>query len=360
MTTLDKRPADLKKGWAERRKDIKPKGISGAQDELIRTRFLDDRHLPLVVEPALRSVDLMAWLRGNMSFVERSLEQHGGVLFRGFGLKAGQAFADFLEATGVPLMHYVEGATPRRKLGDKLYTSTEFPADQRIALHNELNYVTTWPMKIWFFCETPAAEGGETPIADVRRVFRRLRPETLAPFLEKGWMLMRNFGDGFGPSWKNSYRVEDREGLEAYLRQADVTWEWKDESRVRTRQVRPAVALHPKTREMLWFNHVAFWHVSSLEPKLRAELLAEFGEDGLPYNTFYGDGTPIPEAAVAELRDAYDAETVSFPWQEGDVLMLDNMLVAHGRSSYAGDRLILTSMGQPWSDRGLDAVSEKG
>nr|QEO74428.1 Dioxygenase TauD/TfdA [uncultured bacterium] len=357
MTNLDGGTADWKKSWAQKRKENKPRGISGSQEELIHTGFLNDRELPLVVEPSLRSVDLIDWLRSNMELVHRKLLQHGGILFRGFGLKGNEGFARFLEATSIPLMHYREGATPRNQVGEKVYTSTEFPADQRIALHNELNYVQTWPTKIWFYCLTAPAVGGETPIADVRRVFDRLRPEVRDPFVEKGWMLIRNFGDGFGPSWQSSYRVQDRQQLEEYLRSADVPFEWKDGDRVRTRQVRPAIARHPKTGETVWFNHVAFWHVSSLEPKLRQELLSEFGEKGLPYNTFYGDGTRIPDAVVAELRDAYDAETVQFPWQEGDVLMLDNMLVAHGRSPFSGPRLILTSMGEPCSDRGLDRIA---
>lgn len=354
MTNMEGNASDWKKSWVQKRKEIKPRAITGNQEELIRTRFLDGRNLPLVIEPNLRSVDLIDWLRNNMDFVSQALRQYGGLLFRGFGLKEKEDFARFLEATSIPLMHYREGATPRTQVSEKLYTSTEFPADQRIALHNELNYVQTWPMKIWFYCVTRAAEGGETPIADVRRVFNRLRPEIREPFIAKGWMLVRNFGDGFGPSWQGSYRVQDRGHLEDYLRSADVQFEWKDGDRVRTRQVRPAIACHPVTRETVWFNHVAFWHVSSLESKLRTELLAEFGEEGLPYNTFYGDGTVIPDPVVAELREAYDAETVAFPWEEGNVLMLDNMLVAHGRSPYSGSRLILTSMGEPCSDRGLD------
>jgi alpha-ketoglutarate-dependent taurine dioxygenase len=346
----------LKSKWAERRKSMKPMPISGSREDLaeVRPLFAGGRPLPLLVEPRLRSMDLFSWVEANMPFVEDRLKAHGGILFRGFGLKDPQDFDRFLTATSVPRMHYMEGATPRSQTGgEKIYTSTEFPADQSIALHNELNYVQTWPMKIWFYCVIPAQSGGETPVADSRKVFTRIDPEVRDELVAKGWMLVRNFGNGFGPAWQTSYRVETREELAAYLDRADVQFEWLDENRMRTRQIRPAIARHPETGETVWFNHVAFWHVSSLEPKLRDLFLAEFGLEDLPYNTYFGDGSPIPDAVVEELRRAYREETVSFPWQEGDVLMLDNMLVAHGRSPYGGERLILTAMGQPCSDRGV-------
>jgi alpha-ketoglutarate-dependent taurine dioxygenase len=118
--------------------------------------------------------------------------------------------------------------------------------------------------------------------------------------------------------------------------------------RLRTIQVRSAVEQHPQLGVQVWFNHVAFWHISSVEPKLRELFLKEFDEHQLPYNTFYGDGSPIEDAVVEELRQAYRQETVAFPWQTGDLLMLDNMLVAHGREPYRGERKILAAMGEAY------------
>jgi alpha-ketoglutarate-dependent taurine dioxygenase len=208
-------------------------------------------------------------------------------------------------------------------------------------------------MKIWFFCVQAAEQGGATPIGDVRKVFQRLSPKLRERFIEKGWMLVRNFGDGVGLPWQTSFRITDKAVLEAYCRKSEIECEWKGVEHLKTRQTRPAVAKHPKTGEMVWFNHTAFWHMSSLEPSLREVLLHEFGEDGLPYNTYYGDGSKIEDSEVEELREAYRQETIAFPWEAGDILMLDNMLTAHGRSPYSGERTILAAMGQPCSDRGI-------
>jgi hypothetical protein len=98
---------------------------------------------------------------------------------------------------------------------------------------------------------------------------------------------------------------------------------------------------------MVWFNHAAFFHISTLEPSAQEVLLAGSGEEELPNNTYYGDGSPIEFSVLEEIREAYRRETVSFSWQEGDLLMLDNMLVAHGRNPYVGRRKILVAMADP-------------
>jgi alpha-ketoglutarate-dependent taurine dioxygenase len=163
-------------------------------------------------------------------------------------------------------------------------------------------------------------------------------------------MLVRNFGDGLSLPWQVSFRTNDRVELERYCKASRIECEWRDENHVRTRQVRPAVRKHPKTGEMVWFNHVAFWHISSLSEEVRELFVSQLGREELPYNTYYGDGTEIEDGVVEEIREAYREEAVLFRWERGDLLMLDNMMVAHGRSPYSGPRAILTSMGEPYSE----------
>ncbi|HEX8184573.1 MAG TPA: TauD/TfdA family dioxygenase, partial [Blastocatellia bacterium] len=268
-----------------------------------------------------------------------------------FHINSHDELDQFLTSISLPRMHYMEGATPRTELKEKVYTSTEYPAEQSIALHNELNYVITWPMKIFFACAIPAREGGATPIADVRKVYDLIDPDIRARFIDKGWMLLRNFGEGLSLPWQTSFRMSSKSEFTSYCRESRITCEWKDENRVRTRQVRPAVRRHPKTAEPVWFNHIAFWHISSLAPEVREMFLKEFKEDDLPYNTYYGDGTPIEDSVVEHIREAYDRATIAFPWQRGDLLMIDNMLVAHGRKPFTGERKVLTAMGEPFSDK---------
>lgn len=356
MKSTESNASSRKGSWAAQRKSLKPKTFDMSSEALVRIEQVrPDLAVPLVVTPNLPGVDLPSWAENNLDFIEQKLAQCGGLLFRGFGLRGDQDLDNFLRAIRLDRMHYMEGATPRVELREKVYTSTEYPSDQWIALHNELNYVLTWPMKIFFFCVTPPESGGETPIADVRKVYERLDPKTRQRFSEKGWMLVRNFGEHMSLPWQSSFRLTEPAELEDYCRKSRIEWRWKDNGNLRTQQVRPAMRQHPRTGEWVWFNHVAFWHDSSLDPTVRSMFLSEFGKENLPYNTYYGDGQTIEDSVVEELREAYRQETVAVPWQQGDLLMLDNMLVAHGRNPFTGIRRILAAMGEPCHDGTLSS-----
>ncbi|MDE2431082.1 MAG: TauD/TfdA family dioxygenase [Burkholderiales bacterium] len=307
--------------------------------------FSSPSGLPLLMRPQVKGVDLMTWITENRAQLQADLLRYGGLLFRDFELHGVHDFQATLDALGIRLMNYIEKATPRTKVDGQVYTSTIFPPEHVIALHNELSYVRQWPGKIAFFCEQAPAIEGETPIADVRRVLAAIDTEIKEKFRRLGWMLVRNFGSGIGPSWQHSLAVESREEAEAYLQKSDTQWIWMDDDRLRTTQRRSSIRCHPQTGEELWFNHIAFWHTSSMSEEIRRSLTMDLGAENLPYSTFYGDGSEIPDDVVAHLRAAYDAETVKFRWQEGDLLVLDNMLTAHGRSKFTGTRKILTAMG---------------
>jgi alpha-ketoglutarate-dependent taurine dioxygenase len=342
---VDKRRREQSK--LKKLKTITLKPVSQSARELIKIGHLcTEKKLPLVIQPAGDNVDFYDWVRHNHVFIRTSLLKYGALLFRGFDLATQGAFERFLPCISARLMTYMEGATPRTELGENVYTSTEYPADQSIAFHNELTYVTTWPRLLWFCCIQPAAGGGETPIADVRRVFQRIDPNIRKRFDEKGWMLVRNFGEGMSLPWQRSFHTNDKAEVEAYCRQACIDVEWKPGDGLRTRQVRPAITIHPQTLEPVWFNHVAFWHVSSLDQQVREAMLSMFSENDLPYNTYYGDGSPIEDSVVAEIRAAYEMERVEFGWQAGDLLMLDNILVAHGRNPFEGKRRVIVAMGE--------------
>src|SRR4030095_1890937 len=101
------------------------------------------------------------------------------------------------------------------------------------------------------------------------------------------------------------------------------------------------------TGEELWFNHITFFNIAVLDRTIQEVLTDEFSERDLPNNTYYGDGSQIEAGVIEELRMAYLSEMVMFPWSMGDVILLDNVLVAHARSSYIPPRHVVVSMAEP-------------
>jgi alpha-ketoglutarate-dependent taurine dioxygenase len=297
----------------------------------------------------LADVNLAEWAMLNKGFIEAKLLNHGAILFRNFALRTADDFGKVLHGLTDGLLEYSERSSPRSAVGDRIYTSTDYPATQAIFPHNEHSYSKRFPLNLFFFCVTPAEYGGETPIVDCRKVLWRLSPATRERFIEKKWMYVRNYNDGFGLSWQTAFQTEDKGRVEEYCRDADIHVEWKAGNRLRTYQIRPAVAKHPRTGELVWFNHATFFNVSTLEASMRDALLAEFKDEDLPNNTYYGDGSNIEPQVLNELRDAYKQDLVSFPWRRGDLLMIDNMLTAHSRSPYAGAREVLVAMSSPHS-----------
>jgi alpha-ketoglutarate-dependent taurine dioxygenase len=307
--------------------------------------LLPGSEIPMQIRPKMPGVDLVAWAAMQADFIDKLLLRSRALLFRGFGDVGIDEFEKFVMSTSDgKLLEYKDRTTPREVKGDRVYTSTVHPHNERINPHNEGTYWVRWPLRLFFCCQVASPEGGETPIADVRNVYRRLKPSTTEKFAEKQMMLVRNFNDGFGLPWQDVFQTEDRSEVEAYCKTNSIDFEWKDADRLRTRQVRPAIRRHPQTGEPVWFNHAAFFHHTTLEPDMRASLIEELGIDGLPYSTFYGDGSPIEAEVAEEIRQAYAAETVKFRWRVGDVLLLDNMSISHAREPYNGPRDIVVCM----------------
>ena len=326
------------------------KAISVSQETLIQAHPLqEDPSLPFVISPAVKDLDLTKWAQTNEKFLNDNLLKHGALLFRGFNVDTLEAFQHFTDTLSKDLLDYVYRSTPRNRVDGKVYTSTHYPADQAIPMHNEMSYTSSWPMKLWFCCLVAAETGGETPLADSRRVYTRLAPAVREKFAEKQVLYVRNYSPGLDLPWQEVFQTDSKNDVETFCNQADIKFEWISDDHLRTKQVCQAVAKHPKTGEMVWFNQAHLFHVTSLPTAVQEMLLSELDEEDLPRNTYYGDGTPIEEEALNAIRDAYKQELVMFPWEVGDVVMVDNMLVAHGRSAYTGSRRIVVAMAEAQS-----------
>ncbi|MET8910073.1 TauD/TfdA family dioxygenase [Micromonospora sp. NPDC004551] len=301
--------------------------------------------LPVVVENDGRALtDLIAARRAEL---RATLVEHGGLLFRGFDVGGVDGFDGVVRALSGEPLTYTERSSPRHSIKGRVYTSTDYPPDEEIFLHNENSYQARWPLTLFFYCITAPETQGATPLADVRRVHDLIDPAVREEFVRRRWMLVRNFHGDFGTRWQEVFNTENRSEVEAYAAANGITVEWVGKDGLRTRAVRNVVHHRPGSDTPRWFNHATFFHVSTLPKDYQEGLLAMFGADGLPSNTYYGDGGEIPTDVMDHLRAAYRAATVRFDYQRDDVLVVDNMTAAHGREPFTGPRKIAVAMAEP-------------
>lgn len=306
-----------------------------------------EHHFPLVVRPAIAGVNLANWTENNKTYINDELAKHGAILFRNFTIDSAEKFEGFARSVAADGELFDEyGDLPRDTPGAKVYHSTPYPADKSILFHNESSHTHRWPMKQLFYCVKAAEKGGATPILDCRQTYQALYPAIIQRMSDKKLMYVRNFIRGLDVSWQQFFQTSKKELVEDYCHKAGIDFEWKGDDHLTTRQICQAVVRHPRTGEMLFFNQIQLHHISCLDPDMRASMVSMFREEDLPRNVYYGDGTPIEDAVVAEIGAVYEKLAVRFPWQAGDVILLDNMMVAHARDPFEGSRKILVAMAE--------------
>ncbi|MCF6437762.1 TauD/TfdA family dioxygenase [Pseudoalteromonas sp. MMG022] len=293
--------------------------------------------------------ELLDWKADNAELLKEKLLTHGAILFRNFDVNTVLRFDKFLEHfKEASLLDYVGGNSPRTKMSKGIYTSTEYAADQFISLHNELSYAEQWPSQLFFCCITAPNADGNTLIADGRKVLELLDPATIDLFETRKVMYIRNLhgGRGLGPSWQDTFESNDRDEVSEICKRSNVDFQWNKNGSLRTTQIGAGIAEHPITKEKVWFNQADQFHPSNHPAKFYEALMHMYSGklDQCPTHACFGDGSPIDDAILASVREAFKAQTIYFPWQEGDVLLIDNMLMSHGRAAYSGPRKILVAM----------------
>ncbi len=293
--------------------------------------------------------DSLKWLDEHKDEIEDFIAENGALLIRGLNIADDGAFGEALKILfGEELIKYTYRSTPRSEINEKnVYSATEYHASEPILQHNENAYSNVWPMRIGFTCLIPADKMGNTPISDSRLAYKLIPTEIREEFERKGVMYVRNYSEIDLP-WEEVFQTNDKAEVEHFCKNNALLFEWKPDG-LRTKQINQATVMHPKTGEMVWFNQAHLFHSSGLNPEIREGLLELLGEENLPRNAYFGDGSPIDEAALAIIRQVFDDTKFSFQWQKGDLLLLDNMLFTHGREPYEGTRKVLVGMAKAYS-----------
>jgi alpha-ketoglutarate-dependent taurine dioxygenase len=291
--------------------------------------------------------DAPGWARLNREAVRALVTDHGAMLIRGLELPDVATSGAVFRSLSDQLMTERESFAPREDHGGGVYSATKWPANQPMCMHHELSYTLALPGLMMFACLRAPSDGGATTIADAAAVLRALPGDLVARFEREGWLLTRSYNDEIGASWAESFGTEHRGEVEAYCRANAIEFAWQPDDGLRTRQRRSAVLRHPRTGTSGWVNQIAFLNEWTLAEEIREYLVDEYGSDGLPFNTAFGNGEPVDADIVALINETYEAHTRREPWRAGDLLLIDNIAVAHAREPYSGPREVLAGLADP-------------
>jgi len=330
-------------------------GVEDAQipvTDLVRRTSYHPESVPLVFE-ADRDIDLPAWVSAHRDELRADLHRYGALLLRSPGKPSygKPSFDAIVAALSEELVDYRGGAAIRSRVDRTTYTASEYPNDLDIRQHSEFCYSHDWPMLLFFYCDVAPWDRGQTPLTDNRRLMREIPQDIRSEFARRGLLYVRGYG--YNRTWQRSYETGSREEVEAICAAEGRRVEWIGGDQLRTYEERPAIARHPVTGEEVWFNYAHGFHISRMDAGIRAALStssADTDDQLWPNNVYWGDGSEIDPATISVVNDVVEACTVQFDWQEGDTLIVDNMLCAHGRRPYTGPRRILLKMAESYAD----------
>ncbi|MFD8429679.1 MULTISPECIES: TauD/TfdA family dioxygenase [Streptomyces] len=301
---------------------------------------------PPVVE-AHGTTDAAAWTAEHRDALRALVAEHGALTVRGLGLRTPSDVEAVLHRLADRPATEREAFAARDTHAPGVYSSSAWPSNQPMCMHHEVSYSARCPGLLLFASLRPATRGGALAVADSAAVLRALPPEPVDRFEREGWLLTRAYHDEIGATLTQSFGTEDHDAVEAYCKDHAIDCAWQPDGSLRTCQHRAAVLRHPVTGHRCWFNQIAFLNEWTMAPDVREFLVEEYGPDGLPFNTRYGNGDPVPPDVVEHINKVYEAHSVPVPWHTGDLTVVDNLRTAHSREAYAGPREVVVAMGDP-------------
>ncbi|KAK1578230.1 hypothetical protein Q3G72_028630 [Acer saccharum] len=282
---------------------------------------------------------LIEAIKTQKPYLDSLLHKTGAVIFRGFDVKTPEDFNEVVEAFGYEELSYVGGTAPRSKVLGRVFTANESPPDQHIGFHHEMAQAPEPPSKLFFFCEVAPTSGGETPIILSHVVYERMRdkyPEFVENLENHGliYSLLLGKDDDLsyiaGRGWKSTFSTDDKSVAEERATKLGIRLEWMEDGGVKRINGPLPVIRYDKSRQRkIWFTNMVGWEEAG----------------NAPFKTItFGDGKPLPADICYECLKIFEEECVAIPWQEGDVLLIDNWAVLHARSPTNSPRRVLASL----------------
>lgn len=284
------------------------------------------------------------WLGENKERLLEQLSRHGAILFRGLPVNSDSDFDSVIQSFGLTNFTYAESLSNavRSNRTERVFTANEAPATVSIFLHHEMAQTPVYPSKLFFYCEQAAHSGGATPLCRSDVLLQELEkqaPEFVVACAEKGVRysnVMPNSDDpesGQGRSWRSTLSTDDKSAAEDKLRKLCYQWEWLEQDSLRVTTAVLSAVRETDNGRQVFFNQLIAAFRGWKDARNATEKSIRFGDD-----------SAISEEAMAKAIQIGDELSFDMLWQSGDVVLVDNFLVMHGRRPFEGQRRVLASL----------------
>jgi hypothetical protein len=238
-------------------------------------------------------------------------KERGALLFRGFACSsdAFAAFADSLSRRTLRALHV--GPNRERVPGDEHSVTVDL-GQSWVGFHLEMGYSPARPDLLWLHCLRPAARDGQTLVADGVTMLAEMDPALEAIFRA------RRLRYRFRGAERSVWSLFAGEPLD------------REQALERLRRV-PGVRVAAGAGDTLDLEYVT----AAIQPTRHggeafACSLMIFDGDTVSFD----DGAPIDRGLRLEIAALASRCSVEIGWRAGDVLLLDNSRVMHGRMPF--------------------------
>lgn len=306
---------------------------------------------------------ICSWLSEHKIGIDTILNNQGALLIRGFTkLQTAADFEKVISSISPTLMDYIGGTSPRELVEGKIMTATSRPPNWSIPLHQEMSYTKNSPDRIAFFCMKPATLAGYSTLGNMQTITGKIDPKILNEFKTHGVQLCRTLPSlknvnnkiGLQKSWNEVFGSNDPDDVDRIAIEKGWQTQWLGQDTVRLwQEILPATKLHPVSQIEVWFNQAhCFAPVCSLVQAQRDGRIEDYEKlaraiehhADILDKILYGNGKPVTDSEALHVEKIHFESELNIKLEKSDLLILDNTLVAHGRSSFTGTREILVAL----------------
>ncbi|MEM1380626.1 MAG: TauD/TfdA family dioxygenase [Pseudomonadota bacterium] len=296
-----------------------------------------------VIQAPKPNKNVVDFVKSNRDEVKAMMKEAGAVKFKGFKVKE-DATAKILEKLGIKLGEDVFWSTPRQRVKGKVFTATEFDKTREIMLHCEAAYAKSYPRILCFHAVKAAEVKGGTTFADLDAVSADLG-DIVDQFAQRGVRYVRCYRDMIDIPLSKAFGTDDKDEAKKRAEAKGMEVDFTADGAMRSAHTVRGALPDSAAGKPVHFNQAHMFHPSRLAEKDREALTKLFGEDGLPRQSQWGDGEPIPDDVINRIVDTLAAHTQVIAWEDSDVVLIDNLRFMHGRQTYDGTRRVITAMG---------------